>query len=126
MSEPQMDQFQRSAQFWSVLVLAAKTQQVLSYQLMERITGLPSRAQSDVLGNIWFYCKQKEFPSLTCLVISQQDGNPTPDDIHKCDVSEEQRRIFVFDWLSQPAPSVEDFRDARKKEAKTDPKVKSA
>jgi hypothetical protein len=115
MAEPQMTEFQRSVQLWSVLAYAAKMQQVLSYETLAKLTGMAPIGQARPLGNIWFYCKQNDLPSLTSIVVNQRTGNP-PDDIGGEDLSTTQRRVFIFDWLSHHIPSVQDFENARIKE----------
>src|ERR1035437_752884 len=106
MAEPQMTEFQRSVQLWSVLAYAAKMQQVLSYETLAKLTGMAPIGQARPLGNIWFYCKQNDLPSLTSIVVNQRTGNP-PDDIGGEDLSTTQRRVFIFDWLSHHIPSVQ-------------------
>lgn len=63
-----MTRGERAAQFWSFLVLAARTQQLLSYGLMERLTGIPKQAVGQILGPLQEYCKRNDFPPLTCLL----------------------------------------------------------
>jgi hypothetical protein len=45
-----MNRFERAAQLWAVLVLAARHRQVLSYDLVARATGVPRAA---VGGFLW-------------------------------------------------------------------------
>jgi hypothetical protein len=112
----QMDEFQRAAQFWAVLVLAARTQQVLSYTMMEKMTGIPQFAQASILGNIYHYCKQNDLPLLPSLVIQEKTGRPASDDLYnEDDIRSIQARVFVYDWLSHGVPKVEDFKQARQK-----------
>lgn len=107
-----MNNFQRSLQFWSVLVHAARTHNVLSYEQVERMTGIPRFGQTQILANILYYCQQQGLPHLTCIVIEQATGMPASDDFQNLDLSAEIRRIFVYDWLSHGAPKVEDFEAA--------------
>lgn len=67
---------QRAMQFWSVLVVAARTQHLLSYKSVEQITGLPQRAQADFLGRVAWYCKRNKLPPLTTIVVSHRTGLP--------------------------------------------------
>jgi len=109
-----MTNFERSAQFWALLVQAARTQNVLSYEQVERMTGIPRFGQTQILANILDYCQQKGLPRLTCIVIEKATGMPASDDFQGLDLSAEIRRVFVYDWLSLPsgAPQASDFENA--------------
>jgi hypothetical protein len=111
-----MEQSERSAQFWSVLVMAARTQQLLSYDMLEEMTGLPRFAQGKALGNILFYCRQKRLPLLPSIVLEQKTGRPGVDYPDVEDLSTEHRRVFIFDWLKHGCPKVEEFQEARDNE----------
>jgi hypothetical protein len=113
MTAPQMTEFQRSAQFWSVLVLAARTRQVVSYEMLAKMTGVPRFGQASILGNIYFYCEQQGLPPLTSIVIDEKNGRPAADDFQKVDVPAAHARVFVCDWLSRGSPSVQEFEQAR-------------
>jgi hypothetical protein len=107
-----MTNFERSVQFWALLVQAARTQQVLSYEQVEKMTGIPRFGQTQILANILYYCQSKGLPHLTCIVIEKATGMPASDDFAGLDLSAEIRRVFVYDWLSLPngAPQVADFQ----------------
>lgn len=105
-----MTREERAAQFWSLLVLAARTQQVLSYGLMERLTGIPKQAVGQILGPIQEYCKRNDFPPLTSLVVNERDGLPSAGFTEAKDIFGAQARVFVYDWLGHNAPSPEDFK----------------
>ena len=48
----QVDKYQRAAQLWSLLVLAAQYQVLLSYSMIEHLTGIPRVAVGMLLGPI--------------------------------------------------------------------------
>jgi hypothetical protein len=100
----------RAAQFWSLLVFAAHTQNILSYDLIERLTGIPRRAVGDFLGPIQEYCKRNDLPPLTSLVVSEKTGLPSEGFTEATDIVGAQARTFVYDWLGRKAPSPGDFR----------------
>jgi hypothetical protein len=131
---------QRAVQIWSVLVLAARNQQILSYQLLESITGVPKFTVAPILGKVESYCDNHKLPKLTALVVNQKQGvlgylfpgylgtpvhldhpehketSEDPNttvymDLFKMDLFKEQSRVFVFDWLTHGAPSDADFED---------------
>ncbi len=117
-----MTDSERSAQFWSVLVFAARQQKLLSYDMLEKMTGIPRFAQSRPLGNIYFYCKQEGLPHLTSIVLEQKTGWPAADEFKKgMDLPAEHRRVFIFDWLKDGSPKADDFQRARDNEDVTVP-----
>lgn len=102
---------QRALQFWSVLVLAARTQQLLSYKTMEKLTGIPRQGVGKILAPIQDYCKKKKFPLLTALVVGEDEGLPGTGfkGATEGNVFAAQSRVFVFDWLGEDVPSLEDL-----------------
>jgi hypothetical protein len=112
---------QSALHIWSVLVLAARTQQVLSYGTMEGITGHPAHLQAPILGRIEDYCKAKKFPKITSILVNQEDGVPgylypgyegadgKLDPQVYLNLFREQSLVFIFDWLKHGAPSETDF-----------------
>ncbi len=107
---------QRAQQFWSVLVFAALEQKVVSYSMLSQMTGF-TEDPAVVLYSIYCYCKQYELPLLNVIVIDPATGRPGdefPRDLR--DLSAQQSRVFLHDWLSHPAPSDEIFREIMQKE----------
>ena len=108
-----MNKHQRAAQLWSLLILAAQTQRVLSYRGIESMTGIARQGVGDFLGPIQDYCKRNDFPPLTALVINEGTGMPGVGftGAPETDVFKAQARCFVFDWTGpgRQAPSPDDF-----------------
>jgi hypothetical protein len=104
-------------QFWSVLVLAARTQQFLSYEMLEQMTNLPARAQSKVLGTIWTHCQEEGLPVLTSIVLAKDTGRPADAVLNAAlpDLEAEQRRVFIYDWLTRGCPTLEELEAAEAK-----------
>jgi hypothetical protein len=59
-----MNNEQRAVQLWSVLALAARTQQILSYVMVERLIGVPRYGLAPILGAIEAYCGKHKLPAL--------------------------------------------------------------
>jgi hypothetical protein len=110
-NEPIMDNRQRALQLWSLLVLAARTQTILSYGMVAHMTGLANE-HPDPLGYIAFYCMQHKLPLLSLLEVSPDTGNPAADFYGNIDIAAEQRRCFVYPWLEEPVPTLEQLREA--------------
>ena len=119
-----MTHAQSSLHVWSVLVMAARNQQVLSYGTMEAITGHPANLQAPILGRIEHYCKKKGFPKITSILINQDEGVPgylypgykgsaaSLDPAVYLTLFKEQSLVFAFDWLKRlehVAPCESDF-----------------
>ena len=105
-----MTKYERAAQFWSVLVLAARTQQVLSYDIVGRLTGIPRQGVGEFLGPIQDYCKRNDLPPLTSLVVNEETGLPGVGFTEATDIFGAQARAFVYDWFRRETPSPEDFK----------------
>jgi|ERR1700733_6675222 len=101
-----MNSDERAAQLWSVLVLAARNQQILSYGMIENMTGLPRQSVGQRLSPIQAYCVKNDLPPLTSIVVTETHGVPgegfTGANIE--DIFKAQARVFVFDWFSQKVP----------------------
>src|SRR4051794_11043213 len=111
MADPQMTEWQRAQQIWSVLVFAAREQKVLSYEMLAQITGM-SNMMGDELGYIHNYCKhhRPDMPWLNVLAISKKSGRPSA--AFPTDLAAEQARVFVYNWLDHGMPSVDDLQEA--------------
>jgi len=94
-----MSDAQRALQLWPLLVFAARTNSVLSYDTVQEMTGLV-RQNPNALGHIAFYCMKKRLPLLSSLVVNQKSGNPESEFYDGMDIAAEHRRCFVHDWLA--------------------------
>jgi hypothetical protein len=112
-NEPIMTNPQRALQLWSLLVLAARSQTVLSYVIVAKMTGLPNE-HGEPLGHIAFYCMERGLPILPVLDVSQATGNPSAKFYDGMDIAAEQRRCFVHDWLAEAVPTPEQLEEAAK------------
>jgi hypothetical protein len=90
----------RAMQFWSVLVLAARNQRLLSYTDMEALTGIPRQAMGTFLGPVASYCIHENLPQLTSIVVGVETGRPGDFYPGSDDVHADQARAFVFDWFA--------------------------
>jgi hypothetical protein len=116
-----MKQFQRAAQLWSLLVLAARNQQILSYTTAEHLTGMDRRGIGKYgLGPIFWYCKAHKLPWLTVLVVEEGTGLPGEGFMGEAkkeygdaaSIFQLQSRVFAYDWFKHKAPKQGDFESA--------------
>jgi hypothetical protein len=105
---------ERAAQIWSVLALAAHNRQVLTYDMVAKLTGIARVGLGQCLEPIQSYCLVKNLHPLTILVVSEKTGMPGVGFIAAKDIPKSQQEVFAFDWLGHGGPSPEDFDRAVK------------
>lgn len=71
-----MTKYERASQLWPILALAATNRQVLTYNFVSKLTGIPRPAIGQFLEPIQAYCMAKKIPPLTSIVVSEQTGIP--------------------------------------------------
>jgi hypothetical protein len=107
-----MTRAQRAQQLWSILVLAANSRQILTYDLVARATGVVRPSIGDFLRPIQQLCTERNLPPLTSLVVSEQTGLPGVGFIAAADVPKAQLQVFAHAWLEYSAPSEQEFDDS--------------
>lgn len=108
----QVTKYQRAAQLWSVLSLAAMNRQVLTYDIVSKLIGVPRPALGGFLDPVQAYCLKHHLPPLTVLVVSEQTGMPGSGFTAAEDIPKAQVSVFGFDWIAHGAPPPEDFEAA--------------
>lgn len=103
---------ERAVQIWSVLVLAARNRQVLTYDMLSELVGVPRQGLGQLLEPIQSYCLLHNIPPLTILVVRQDTGLPGSGFTAASDVPATQVRVFEHDWRRQPCPTPEEFEEA--------------
>ena len=107
-----MTRGERAQQLWSLLAFAATSRQILTYDMVARLTGVVRPSIGDFLRPIQQYCTEKGLPALTRLVVSEPTGLPGDGFIAAADVPAEQSRVFRHAWLNAQAPTVEELEAA--------------
>jgi len=100
-----MTRYERAAQLWSILALAAKNRQILTYDIVAKLSGVPRPAIGGFLEPIQTFCMKKNLPPLTILVVSEDTGLPSPGFIAAADIPRTQQTVFAYDWLGFGAPA---------------------
>lgn len=103
----------RAAQIWSVLVFAARHQEIITYATIEKLTGLRKFALSQALDRIADYCAANKFPELWSIVVNEETGFPAAKGMGKAkelEILYKQHRVFAFNWFSHGCPKLEDFQ----------------
>jgi hypothetical protein len=109
-----MDRAERAAQIWPVLVLAARNRQVLTYDLLGQLIGVPPRGLGQLLEPIQAYCQAHKLPPLTSLVVGKDTGMPGPgfDFTAESNIPLAQARVFGHGWLGEEPPMPDVLRAA--------------
>lgn len=107
-----MTQNERAVQIWSVLALAARNRQVLTYSILAGLVGIPRQGLANYLDPIQSYCMRHNLPPLTVLVVSEEPGVPLSGFTAAEDIPRAQQRVFSYDWLEHGCPSSDDFGEA--------------
>jgi len=102
-----MTKYERASQLWSLLAMASTNHQILTYNLVSQLTGIPRPAIGKFLQPIQDYCILKEIPPLTSIVVSERTGLPGSGFIGAEDVPLSHIEVFNFDWLSWGCPNIE-------------------
>ena len=100
----------RTAQVWSLLVLAAHNQKILSYDNVQKLTGIPQQGVTKFLVTIQAYCEHHRLPPLTSICVNELTGMPSESLMEAKEIFGAQARVFVFDWFACRAPTPEEFQ----------------
>lgn len=103
---------ERATQVWSVLALAARNRQVLTYGIVADLIGVPMPGLGKILEPIQSYCLVHELPPLTILVVQDATGMPGSGFVAAQDIPAAQSRVFAYDWIKRRAPQPEDLAEA--------------
>ena len=107
-----MTQYERASQIWSILALAARNRQELTYEIVGQLIGVPQMGLGNLLEPIQSYCLVHKLPPLTLLVVSKNSGKPSDGFTATKDVPEQRQKVFAFEWLGHPAPTPEKLEEA--------------
>jgi hypothetical protein len=103
---------ERATQIWPVLAWAAHNRQILTYDILSKLIGMPRQGLGQCLEPIQSYCLVQKLPPLTILVVSQDSGMPGVGFIAAQDIPATQMEVFKEDWMGRGCPKVEEFQAA--------------
>jgi hypothetical protein len=107
-----MTRYERAAQIWPVLTLCAANRQVLTYDLLSKLVGVPRQGLGQLLEPVQSWCIKYDNPALTSLVVSDKSGLPGEGFIGAADVPAEQASVFRFPWLESSPPTAAELEAA--------------
>lgn len=111
-----MTRAERAVQIWPLLAYCAGQRNILTYDLLGSLIGVPPQGLGQLLGPIQGYCLLRRLPALTSIVVSETSGLPGVGFIAAEDFPRAQAEVFAHDWLSEAAPGVDDFEQALERE----------
>jgi len=95
---------ERTAQILSVLFLAARNRQTLTYGMVANLAGqVIAQGLGPYLGRITDYCSTNNLPCLARLVVAKTTGEPNKD------LPGTNEDLFAFDWIEHETPTPKDF-----------------
>lgn len=103
----------RAQQTYLILIGLARNGKTTTYGEVAAIMGnMPPIAVSYPLKHIMYWCRERELPSITELVLSADrklpSGGVTPSAQHES----EKQKIFEFNWYDVIPPTTEELRQA--------------
>jgi len=107
-----MKDHERATQVWAVLALAARNRQILTYEILSQLIGVPAHGLANILDHVQRYCMQRGLPPLTSIVVSKSTGLPGEGFITAQDIPRNQGSVFNHDWITTAAPSPDDLETA--------------
>jgi len=105
-----MTTYERAIQIYQVLIGAAHNRQVLNYEIVSKLIGVPAQGLAPHLGHLMKYCKRAGLPPLTVLVVQKHSGKPgegftTFEDLHR-----DRERVFAREWYRMKPLTVADLK----------------
>ena len=107
-----MTREERAQQLWSILVLAARNRQILTYEIVGQACGVPAPSIGDFLRPIQQFCSENGLPPLTSIIVNKNSGIPGEGFIAAENVPLVQIQTFSKNWLEERAPSAEQLAEA--------------
>ncbi len=104
-----MTTYERALQIYQVLIAAAHNRQVLDYQIVGSMIGVPARGLGPHLEHVLHFCKAGRLPCMTAIVVQKRfgdpgDGFPSLKDLHR-----ERERVFAHKWFRMKPVSLADL-----------------
>jgi len=103
---------ERASQIWPVLLLAAHQRQILNYDLLADLIGVPRPGLGQLLEPIQSYCLLNDLPALTVLVVSNKTGLPGRGFVAAQDIPATLMKVFKRGLKDWPKPTPQEFAEA--------------
>ena len=107
-----MTRSERAAQIWPLLSLCATQHQIVTYDLLGKLIGVPRHGLGQLLEPIQSFCLLNGLPPLSCLVVSSQSGLPGEGFVAAADVPLAQAQVFSHRWTDGKPPEPTELEHA--------------
>lgn len=102
----------RGLQIWLVQIGKAHNRQTMTYGDLARLLGFKGAGTlANMLGHVFYYCRQHELPPLTCLVVNHETGLPG-EGLTGVDLNRAGEQVYAFDWFAIYPPSPLELEEA--------------
>lgn len=109
----EMTTYERALQVYQVLIAAAHNRQILTYELLGKMIGVPARGLGPHLEHILRYCATNNLPPLTVLVVRTGAGQPSSGLPTLEDIDSDRERVFTHKWFAMKPLTVEMLRQSK-------------
>ena len=97
----------RAIQIYQILIGAADHRQTLTYESIEKKTGMHRLGIGQVLDMILEQCQKNGYPPLPVIVVQKESGRPGPGFTLQVDIDQEREKVFAFEWYKLPPLKLE-------------------
>jgi putative restriction endonuclease len=104
----------RGLQAWQYLIAKAHTRTIIRYKELQELMEYPtSNPLRHALGCIAFYCRQKNLPALSSIVVNES-GVPGEGFFEEvlANIDAAWQQVFDYPWYRWVPPTVEELRAA--------------
>lgn len=113
--DPKMTTYERAVQIYQVLIAAAHNRQLLTYDIVGKLIGVPRQGLAGHLEHVLRYCERNRLPALTSICVSTRTGLPsdgfteripaTPEELQR-----EREAVYAHGWYLDRPPSAADLK----------------
>ena len=105
-----MSTYEGAIQIYQILIGAAHNRQVLTYEILGKMIGVPARGLAGHLGHLMHYCQRAGLPPLTVLVVQKNSGKPAKGLTTSKDLHRDREKVFRHDWYGMRPLTVADLQ----------------
>jgi hypothetical protein len=109
-----MTNSERAWQVWPLLAFAAGNRQLLTYEILSKLTGMHAAGFGPILEQIQSYCLINKLPPLTVIVVSKETGLPSQGFVAATDIARAFADVFERNWKAERCPTPDQLADAVK------------
>ncbi len=105
-----MTTYERAIQIHQVLIGAAHHRQVLNYEIVGKLIGVPHWGLAPHLEHLMKHCQRNHLPPLTALVVKKPSGKPGKGLTTVRDLDLDREKVFAHKWHRMRPLTVADLR----------------